>query len=151
MQNHPRVTLDPDVLAGKPVIEGTRLAVDFIIGLLADGWSEADILQNYPGVTHEDMAACLAYARDNARRPSTGVTPAMERGCTAKAASRLVFARKIVHLLGMVDNVENPTLEQLRAIRAENEKTHRLLFDIVKRLGSLRAEKCHRRRRHRQP
>jgi uncharacterized protein (DUF433 family) len=64
MQNHPRVTLDPDVLAGKPVIMGTRLAVDFIIGLLADGWSEADILQNYPGVTHEDITACLAYARD---------------------------------------------------------------------------------------
>jgi uncharacterized protein (DUF433 family) len=64
MQNHARVTLDPDVLAGKPVIMGTRLAVDFIIGLLADGWSEADILQNYPGVTHEDIAACLAYARD---------------------------------------------------------------------------------------
>ena len=68
MQNHPRVTLDPDVLAGKPVIEGTRLAVDFIIGLLADGWSEADIPQNYPGVTHEDITACLAYANNNARR-----------------------------------------------------------------------------------
>ncbi len=64
MHNHPCVTLDPDVLAGKPVIMGTRLAVDFIIGLLADGWSEADIQQNYPGVRHEDIAACLAYARD---------------------------------------------------------------------------------------
>lgn len=64
MQDHLRIALDPDVLAGKPVIRGTRLAVDFIIGLLADGWSEADILQDYPGVTHEDIAACLAYARD---------------------------------------------------------------------------------------
>ena len=122
MQNHPRVTLDPDVLAGKPVIMGTRLAVDFIIGLLADGWSEADILQNYPGVTHEDIAACLAYANNNARRPGIGVTPAMERSGTAKAASRLVFGRKIVHLLRMADNVENLTLEQLRAIRGENDK-----------------------------
>ncbi len=64
MPNYARITLDPAVLAGKPVIKGTRLAVDFIIGLLADGWSEADILQNYPGITHEDVAACLAYARD---------------------------------------------------------------------------------------
>ncbi len=64
MPSDARITLDPAVLAGKPVIKGTRLAVDFIIGLLAEGWSEADILQNYPGITHEDITACLAYARD---------------------------------------------------------------------------------------
>jgi len=60
----PRITLDPKVLAGKPVIRGTRLSVEFVIGLMADGWSEADILANYPGMTHEDVIACLAYARD---------------------------------------------------------------------------------------
>jgi uncharacterized protein (DUF433 family) len=61
---HPRIALDPTVLAGKPVIRGTRLSVEFIIGLLAKGWSEADILANYSGITHEDVIACLAYARD---------------------------------------------------------------------------------------
>ena len=61
---HPRITLDRAVLAGKPVIRGTRLSVEFIIGLMADGWGEADILANYPGITHEDILACLAYARD---------------------------------------------------------------------------------------
>jgi uncharacterized protein (DUF433 family) len=60
----PRIALDPQVLAGKPVIRGTRLSVEFIIGLLADGWSEADILANYSGITHEDIIACLVYARD---------------------------------------------------------------------------------------
>ncbi|HVU39407.1 MAG TPA: DUF433 domain-containing protein [Xanthobacteraceae bacterium] len=64
MAEHPRISLDPDVLAGKPVIRGTRLSVEFIIGLMADGWTEIDILQSYPGVTHEDIIACLAYARD---------------------------------------------------------------------------------------
>lgn len=64
MAEHPRITLNPDVLAGKPVIRGTRLSVEFIIGLMADGWTEADILQSYPGVAHEDIIACLAYARD---------------------------------------------------------------------------------------
>jgi len=59
-----RITLDPKVLAGKPVIRGTRLSVEFVIGLMAEGWSEADILENYSGVTHEDIIACLAYARD---------------------------------------------------------------------------------------
>ena len=59
---HPRIVLDPRVLAGKPVIRGTRLSVEFIIGLMADGWSEADIVSNYPGITHEDIIACLALA-----------------------------------------------------------------------------------------
>jgi len=59
-----RIVLDPAVLAGKPVVRGTRLSVEFIIGLMADGWSEADILGNYPGLTRDDIAACLAYARD---------------------------------------------------------------------------------------
>jgi uncharacterized protein (DUF433 family) len=57
-----RIVVNPDVLLGKPVIRGTRLAVEFIIDLLAQGWSEQDIMGNYPGVTHEDIAACLSYA-----------------------------------------------------------------------------------------
>jgi uncharacterized protein (DUF433 family) len=64
MTEHPRITLAPEVLAGKPVIHGTRLSVEFVIGLMADGWGEADILANYPGITHDDIIACLAYARD---------------------------------------------------------------------------------------
>ena len=64
MTEHPRIAFAPEVLAGKPVIRGTRLSVEFVIGLMADGWSEADILQNYEGVTHDDIIACLAYARD---------------------------------------------------------------------------------------
>ncbi len=49
---------------GKPVIRGTRISVEFVIGLLADGWDETDILHEYPGITHDDVIACLAYARD---------------------------------------------------------------------------------------
>jgi uncharacterized protein (DUF433 family) len=64
MTEHPRISLAPDVLAGKPVIRGTRLSVEFVIGLMVDGWSQDDILENYPGVTHDDIVACLAYARD---------------------------------------------------------------------------------------
>jgi uncharacterized protein (DUF433 family) len=57
-----RIVLDPQVLVGKPVVKGTRLAVEFIIDLLAQGWPEAEILRNYPGLTQEDVQACLAYA-----------------------------------------------------------------------------------------
>lgn len=64
---HDRIVLDPAILAGKPVIRGSRLSVEFVIGLLADGWSEAEIAANYPGIGHEDILACLAYARDMLR------------------------------------------------------------------------------------
>ena len=57
-----RITLDPDVLVGKPIIKGTRLAVEFIIDLLAQGWSVEEVLRNYPGITTEDILACLRYA-----------------------------------------------------------------------------------------
>jgi len=57
-----RIVIDSDILVGKPVIKGTRLAVEFIVELLAEGWSDEDILGNYPGITKEDIRACLAYA-----------------------------------------------------------------------------------------
>lgn len=57
-----RIVLDPEILVGKPVVKGTRLAVEFIVDLLAQGWSEDNILRNYPGLTVEDVRACLSYA-----------------------------------------------------------------------------------------
>ena len=62
-----RIVLDPAILAGKPVVRGTRLSVDFLLGLMADEWTEAEILRNYPGLTRDDLLACLAYARDRIR------------------------------------------------------------------------------------
>ena len=62
-----RITVDPAILTGKPVIKGTRLAVEFIVGLLAQGWSEAEILRNYPGITREDILGCLTYATERLR------------------------------------------------------------------------------------
>ena len=57
-----RIVVDPEILAGKPVIRGTRLAVEFILELLAAGQSEEDLLKDYPGLTREDILACLSYA-----------------------------------------------------------------------------------------
>jgi len=57
-----RIVVDPEILVGKPVVKGTRLAVEFVIGLLAQGWPEAEVLRNYPGLTSEDIRACLSYA-----------------------------------------------------------------------------------------
>jgi len=57
-----RIELNEEVLAGKPVVKGTRLAVEFIVELLAEGWSEAQVLENYPNLTSEDVRGCLKYA-----------------------------------------------------------------------------------------
>jgi uncharacterized protein (DUF433 family) len=57
-----RMVVDLQILAGKPVICGTRLAVEFILELLAAGQSESQLMTNYPGLTREDILACLSYA-----------------------------------------------------------------------------------------
>jgi uncharacterized protein (DUF433 family) len=57
-----RIIVDPDTLAGNPVIRGTRIAVEIILELLAAGQSEHEILSNYPGLTREDVLGCLSYA-----------------------------------------------------------------------------------------
>jgi uncharacterized protein (DUF433 family) len=59
-----RIAVDPAILVGKPVVRGTRLAVEFIVDLLAQDWAERDILENYPGLAHDDIRACLAYASE---------------------------------------------------------------------------------------
>ncbi len=64
MADSGRIAISSEILGGKPHIRGTRLSVDFVIGLMADGWSEADILREYEGLSREDISACLAYARD---------------------------------------------------------------------------------------
>jgi len=57
-----RITLNPKVMAGKPVIKGTRLTVEYILGLLAHGATVAEILQEYEGLVEEDIQACLIFA-----------------------------------------------------------------------------------------
>jgi uncharacterized protein (DUF433 family) len=59
-----RITVDPKVLSGKPIIKGTRIAVEFILELLANSWTVEDILKNYPQLKREDVAAALKYAAE---------------------------------------------------------------------------------------
>ena len=70
------ITADPAILCGRPVIVGTRLSVEFILELIAEGWTEAEILRNYPGVTHEQILACVAYAKDRLSEESVFALPA---------------------------------------------------------------------------
>ena len=57
-----RIACDPRVMVGKPVIKGTRLTVEYILNLLAHGSSAANIIDEYDGLTTEDIQACLLFA-----------------------------------------------------------------------------------------
>jgi len=59
-----RITIDPQILVGKPIVKGTRIAVEFVIDLLGRGWSVDRILREYDHLTPEDIQACLAYASE---------------------------------------------------------------------------------------
>ena len=59
-----RIEINPDVMMGKPVIRGTRIPVEVILRKLAEGATEADLMDAYPRLTHADMKAALAYAAD---------------------------------------------------------------------------------------
>ena len=57
-----RIIIDPGVMVGKPVIKGTRLTVDYILNLLAHGATSAEITEEYPDLTKEDLQACFLFA-----------------------------------------------------------------------------------------
>ena len=60
----PFIAIDPAVTFGKPVIAGTRIAVEFVLDLFAGGWTEETVLEGYPHLTHESIRAAFAYAAD---------------------------------------------------------------------------------------
>ncbi len=57
-----RITVDPEILAGKPIIKGTRISIEHILDLLANGWTTETILENYPQLKRKDITAVLKYA-----------------------------------------------------------------------------------------
>lgn len=70
-----RITVDPNVLVGKPIVKGTRISVEFVIDLLARGWTSQQILKEYDHLTPEDIQACLAYASEMLKTERVYVTP----------------------------------------------------------------------------
>jgi len=71
-----RITVDPKVLVGKPIVKGTRISVEFVIDLLARGWTTEQILKEYNHLTPDDIQACLAYASEMLKTERVYMTPA---------------------------------------------------------------------------
>ena len=70
-----RIIVDPQVLVGKPVIKGTRIAVEFVVDLLGRGWTTEQILREYDHLTRNDIQACLAYASEVLKSERVYVLP----------------------------------------------------------------------------
>ncbi len=70
-----RIICDPLVLAGKPVIKGTRLSVEYILNLLTHGSSQAEILAEHVGLDEKDIMACLLFASDFGRGDDMNAVP----------------------------------------------------------------------------
>ena len=58
------IAVDPAILVGKPIVKGTRISIEFIVDLLAAGWTHEQILDSYPSLKPDDIRACLAYASE---------------------------------------------------------------------------------------
>ena len=68
MASFHRISVDPEIRFGKPCVKGTRLTVGEVLGYLASGATEAELLAEFPQLTHEDVLECLAFAAERERR-----------------------------------------------------------------------------------
>jgi uncharacterized protein (DUF433 family) len=57
-----KIVSDKNILGGKPIVKGTRLSVEFLLGLFANGWREEDVLSNYPTLEKDDLVSVFAFA-----------------------------------------------------------------------------------------
>ena len=71
-----RITVDADVLVGKPIVKGTRISVEFVVDLLGRGWTQERILREYDHLCAEDVQACLAYASEVLKAERVHLLPA---------------------------------------------------------------------------
>jgi uncharacterized protein (DUF433 family) len=71
-----RIVVDADILVGKPIVKGTRISVEFVIDLLAQGWTVTQILAEYDHLSEKDIRACLAYAGEILKSEKVYLLPA---------------------------------------------------------------------------
>ena len=92
-----RIVVNPEILAGKPIIEGTRLSVEHVLGLLNSGMSHAEIIEDYPELNEESLQAVCEF--DSSRRSASG----------RSSTSQVIHNRVVINLPTIRDNVRNAT------------------------------------------
>jgi uncharacterized protein (DUF433 family) len=84
MDWHDRISCNPDILAGKPTVKGTRLSVELILGWLAQGWTHEMLIEAYPQLGRDDVLAALAFAAETMRASRAPHGPTRRRGSSAQ-------------------------------------------------------------------
>lgn len=79
-----RIEINPLILSGKPLVRGTRLAVEFVVDLKANDWTDQQILENYPGVTLADISACLHDAAETLKSERVDLTATIDQRAETK-------------------------------------------------------------------
>ena len=95
-----RIVVNPQILAGKPVIEGTRLSVEHVLGLLNGGMSDAEIIEDYPELSEESLQAVREF--DSSRRSASG----------RASASQVIRNRMVINLPTMCDNMRDASISR---------------------------------------
>ena len=95
-----RIVVNPEILAGKPIIEGTRLSVEHVLGLLKSGMSDAEITQEYPELNEESLQAVRTFEVSRAA------------ASTRATASQVVRNRMVINPPTMCDNVRNASISR---------------------------------------
>ena len=93
-----KIVVNPEILAGKPIIEGTRLSVEHVLGLLNSGMSDAEIIEDYPELNEDNLQVVREF--DSSRRSAS------ERA----SASQVIYNRMVINPPTMCDNVHNAAL-----------------------------------------
>lgn len=88
-----RITIDPHILVGKPVIRGTRIAVEFVVDLLGRGWTTEQVLSEYNHLAPEDIQACLAYASEVLKSERVFLLPTCRKRPCASLPTRTLRIR----------------------------------------------------------
>jgi uncharacterized protein (DUF433 family) len=102
-----RITLNPDVMAGKPVVKSTRLTVEFILGLLAQGATPTEVLGEYEGLNQEDLQACFLFAARSLRETEVVLLTPEIQSPVLIASPRLAHPEQAVEFVKEVTEEPN--------------------------------------------
>ena len=95
-----KIVVNPEILAGKPILEGTRLSVEHVLGLLNGGMSDAEIIEDYPELNEESLQAVREF--DSLRRFASG----------RASASQVIRDRVVINLPTIRDTVRNASISR---------------------------------------
>lgn len=104
-----RIVVDPKILAGKPVVRGTRISVDLVVELLAAGWGHKQVLASYPHLSEEDVQACLEYEKGLGAERRAAFDRIVKAASAATCHNHCIDSKRHVERSGILGNPHSRT------------------------------------------